>query len=107
MKTFKKWELIMEETVRRGGAEIASVIILDVIAMIFAVGVCTVLGSVVEFLIGTPNWPEMVLAWLVIYIASFHVVMEATAMSYARDDLDSATLEELEEYTRKRFEEEI
>lgn len=43
----------------------------DAFIAVFAVGILTIVSSAVEFLIGTPNWPEMVIAFLLIYWMCF------------------------------------
>lgn len=40
----------------------------DLLAMIWTSGMCAIAGNIVEFFIGTPNWPEMLIAWIAVYL---------------------------------------
>lgn len=106
-KVFRKWELVTEEIARRGIAEVLAFMTLDVLAMIFTVGVITILSAITEALIGAPNWPEVMLAWLVVYGLCFHAVIEIEALVLCIDDLDLTTVDSLIEYKRQRFDEEL
>ena len=107
-RMFRKWELVVGECVKRGTDEIILLAFMDIFIMIFAVGVCTILGSLVEFTIGTPNWAEMVLAWLIIYGFMFnYTVIDGMAVYLARDDLEPASFDDLYDYVKERFDEEL
>lgn len=76
IRKFKKWETVVGALIDAGFT--GPFIVSDITAMIFTTGLCTILGTVVEFLVGTPNWPEMVLAWLVVYLfIAFPITMMA------------------------------
>ncbi len=106
-RMFRKWELVVAECVRQGEECVLALVTLDAIAAIFTVGVITIFSAVVEAFIGAPNWPELVLAWLVVYIACFNVVIEATAYSLCRDELGCDNDYMIRKYVKERFDEEL
>lgn len=74
IRKFKKWEEVTGAIIDANLT--LAFIITDVIGMIFTTGLCTIIGKIVEFLVGTPNWPEMVIAWVAIYLfLTFPVIM--------------------------------
>ena len=107
MKMFRKWEMVVGECVRQGEEYVLALVTLDAIAAVFTVGVITIFSAVVEAFIGAPNWPELVLAWLVVYIACFNVVIEATAYMLCRDELGCDNHYMIEHYVEQRFKEEL
>lgn len=84
IKRFRKWEEVTGALI---DADLAGAfIVTDVIGMIFTTGLCTIIGKIVEFLVGTPNWPEMVIAWCAIYsFLTFPVIMLAWEAKYEMD----------------------
>lgn len=70
----------------------------DVIVMLCATGICAIIGKIVEFLVGTPNWPEMVIAWVAVYLLMLFPMFIAgwdTIIEMAKQDPDF--LEKLED----------
>lgn len=107
-RIFREWELVVQEIARCGFESVMMFILFDVIAMIFAVGVITILCAITEAFIGAPNWPEVVLAWLIIYGLCFHGVIELIAIALCAEELGQVTdVDKIIAYKRQRFDEEI
>lgn len=106
-KMFRKWELVVAECIRQGEEYVLALVILDAIAAVFTVGVITIFSAVVEAFIGAPNWPELVLAWLVVYIGCFNVVIEATAYGLCQEELGCNDYYMIDHYVKQRFKEEL
>lgn len=106
-KVFKKWELVVGEIARRGVEEVLAFLAMDVLTMIFTVGIITILCAITEAFIGAPNWPEVIIGWLLVYGVCFHCLIEIMAIALCSDDLGTTTIDRLIEYKRQRFDEEI
>ena len=102
MKTLKKWEKIVGVLIDVGW--IGPFIIMDIMTMLLSLGVCTVIGKIVEFFIGAPNWPEMCIAWLLIYLVNFSGVMEAMEL-FIEVDNRVDLIDTIEEINDEKFEE--
>ena len=98
----KKWEKIVGALIDAGWIE--PFIILDIMTMLLSLGVCTVIGKIVEFFIGAPNWPEMFIAWLLIYLVNFSGVMEAMELVIEVDNRIDL-IDTIDEITDEKFEE--
>ena len=90
-KRFKEWEQTVMEIVDRGTEYIATFIVMDICIMLMATGICSILGTIIGFIVGmAPYWSEMLLAWIVTYMALFCCMMDVCKL-----DLDA--MKELEE----------
>ena len=70
----------------------------DVIAMLCTTGLIAIMGKIVEFLIGAPNWPEVVIAWLFVYLViAFPIVMYCWEVAIEMGDRDPEFLDELKD----------
>ena len=82
-KKFREWETTVSLIVDRGRDCIAAFIVLDICIMLMATGICSILGTIIGFIVGmAPYWSEMLLGWFVVYMALFYVLMD-----YAKYDL--------------------
>ena len=76
-KRFKEWEQTVMEIVDRGPEYIATFIIMDICIMLMATGICSIVGTVIGFILGmAPYWSEMLLGWFVTYMALFFCMMD-------------------------------
>lgn len=76
-KKMKEWETTVSLLIDEGKEYVLAFIIMDIVAMLMAVGICSILGTIIGFIVGmAPYWSEMLLAWLIIYLALFYEVME-------------------------------
>ena len=74
---FREWEVTVGQIIERGSEYVAAFIVMDICAMLMAAGICSILGTAIGFIVGmAPYWSEMLLGWLVVYMALFCVVME-------------------------------
>lgn len=70
----------------------------DVIAMLCTTGLIAIMSKIVEFLIGTPNWPEVVIAWLFVYLAiAFPIVMYCWEVAVEMGERNHKILDELKD----------
>lgn len=106
-KMFRKWEIVVEEVARQGEEYILTLLTMDALAMVFTVGVVTIFSAIVETLIGVPNWPELILAFLLVYTVCFNVIIEAMAYVLCAEELGCNNHFMVEDYMKQRFKEEI
>lgn len=97
-KKFREWETTVSLIVDRGSDGIIAFVILDICIMLMSVGICSILGTVIGFIVGmAPYWSEMLLAWLVVYMALFYVLMDYVKYDLhqmkEREDLEAKVLE--------------
>lgn len=97
-KKVREWETTVSLIVDRGTECIAAFIVLDICVMLMSVGICSILGTAIGFIVGmAPYWSEMLLAWLVVYMALFCVLMDYAKYDLhqlkEREDLEAKVLE--------------
>ena len=97
-----EWETTVGRIVERGTTYVAAFIIMDICAMLMATGICSILGTAIGFIVGmAPYWSEMLLGWLVVYMALFSMVMEVCKFDLQQmDELDElkSMILELQDY---------
>lgn len=70
----------------------------DVIAMLCTTGLIAIMGKIVEFFVGTPNWPEMVIAWLFVYLViAFPIVMYCWEVAIEMGERNHEILDDLKD----------
>lgn len=98
IRKIKEWETTVSLIVDRGRDCIVAYLILDICIMLMATGICSILGTIIGFIVGmAPYWSEMLLGWLVIYMALFCILMDYVKYDLhqmkIREDLEAKILE--------------
>lgn len=82
-----KWEETVHRIVDRGTHYVMAFILLDICTMIMAVGICSIFGAIIGFIVGmAPYWSEMLLAWFVVYMGLFCWMMDFTKYDLDQED---------------------
>ena len=76
-KKIREWETTVELIMDGGKDYVVAFIVMDICVMLMATGICSILGTIIGFIVGmAPYWSEMLLGWLVVYIALFYGMMD-------------------------------
>ena len=97
-KKFREWETTVSLIIDGGKDYVVAFIVLDICVMLMATGICSILGTIIGFIVGmAPYWSEMLLAWLVVYMALFVELMDYCKFDLhqmkIREDLEAKVLE--------------
>ena len=98
IRKIKEWETTVGMIMDRGKDCVVAFIVMDICIMLMATGICSILGTIIGFIVGmTPYWSEMLLGWLVAYMALFVGMMDYCKFDLhqmkIREDLEAKVLE--------------